>query len=95
MGFPKGADYSNGKGYSASYDEFDQYNISKTPYQYYTSNNSRIKNQGDSGSAYYYWERSLYYSSTGLACCVHRDGKPAGDNYDGSRGFAPAFVIGN
>lgn len=93
MGFPKGADYSNGKGYSASYDEFDQYNTSKTPYQYYTSNNSRIKKQGDSGSAYYYWERSLIYNSTGRACSVRNDGKPDGNGSNGSNGFAPAFVI--
>lgn len=93
MGFLKGANYSNGKGYSASYDEFDQYNTSKTPYQYYTSNNSRIKKQGDSGSAYYYWERSLSYNNTNHACTVFYDGKPAYDGYNYIYGFAPAFVI--
>lgn len=93
MGFLKGADYSNGKGYSASYDEFDQYNTSKTPYQYYTSNSSRIKNQGDSGSAYYYWERSLDYVNTNNACFVYDDGKPTNNGYNYSYGFAPAFVI--
>ena len=93
MGFTKGADYSNGKGYSASYDEFDQYNTSKTPYQYYTSNNSRIKKQGDSGSAYYYWERSLDYDNTDFACRVRNDGRPDFSYYNISYGFAPAFVI--
>lgn len=93
MGFPKGANYSNGQGYSASYDEFDQYNTSKTPYQYYTSNSSRIKNQGDSGSTYYYWERSLYCNNTNIACVVNRDGRPGGSICSYSHGFAPAFVI--
>ena len=94
MGFPKGADYSNGKGYAASYDEFCQQNTSKTAYQYYTSNSSRIKYYGDSGtSAAYYWERSLLYNGTNLACYVHNDGKPSGSGYNYGYGFAPAFVI--
>lgn len=94
MGFPKGADYSNGKGYAASYDEFCQQNTSKTAYQYYTSNNSRIKYYGDSGtSAAYYWERSLYYDNTNVACRVRSDGKPNVNSYNNSNGFAPAFVI--
>lgn len=94
MGFPKGADYSNGKGYAASYDEFCQQNTSKTAYQYYTSNNSRIKYYGDSGtSAAYYWERSLHYNGTYDACRVGGDGKPGSNTYSASYGFAPAFVI--
>lgn len=94
MGFPKGADYSNGKGYAASYNEFCQQNTSKTAYQYYTSNNSRIKYYGDSGtSAAYYWERSLYYNYTDLACIVNGGGKPSNGSYRNSYGFAPAFVI--
>lgn len=94
MGFPKGASYSSGKGYAASYDEFCQQNTSKTAYQYYTSNNSRIKYYGDSGtSAAYYWERSLYYDSTNSACFVNYDGEPSYGNYGYSSGFAPAFAI--
>ena len=94
MGFPAGHDYSNGKGYAASYSEFCQYNTSKTPYQYYTSNSSRIKYNGDSGSsAQYYWERSLYYDYTNSACGVRNVGKPDRDGYNNSYGFAPAFVI--
>lgn len=94
MGFPKGADYSNGKGYAASYDEFCQQNISKTAYQYYISNNSRIKYLGDSSSsACNYWERSLFRNGTYLACTVFSDGKPNIGNYKYNSGFAPAFVI--
>lgn len=93
MGFPKGADYSNGKGYAASYDEFCQQNTSKTAYQYYNSNTRRIKKLGDSGSAQYYWERSLRYNNAYSACVVTSGGKPDSSAYNGSDGFAPAFVI--
>lgn len=93
MGFPKGCNYSNGKGYAASYDEFCQYNTSKTAYQYYTSNDRRIKKQGDSGSAVAYWERSLYYDNAGTACFVRNGGGPDYGYYNGGFGFAPAFVI--
>ena len=94
MGFPKGADYSNGKGYAASYDEFCEQNTSKTAYQYYTSNSSRIKYYGDSGtSTVYYWERSLNYVNTNVACRVYNDGSPDRGGYYDSIGFAPAFVI--
>ena len=93
MGFPPGHDYSNGKGYAASYNEFDQQNTSKTAYQYYTTNERRIKKLGDNGSANYYWERSLYYNYADRACYVYSDGKPDGNYYNSSRGFAPAFVI--
>lgn len=93
MGFPAGHDYSNGKGYAASYNEFCQQNTSKTAYQWYNSNTRRIKKQGDSGSAQHYWERSLRYNVANFACFVFRDGMPDNYNYDYSYGFAPAFVI--
>ncbi len=92
-GFPAGHDYNSGKGYSASYDEFDKFNTSKTPYQYCTSNANRIKKQGDNGSAQYYWERSLFYDDENRACRVNTDGQPTGSYYTNSAGLAPAFVI--
>ncbi len=92
-GFPAGHDYNSGKGYSASYNEFDKQNTSKTPYQYCTSNANRIKKQGDNGSAYYYWERSLRYDDEDRACYVYYDGKPYNYTYRSSFGLAPAFVI--
>ena len=93
MGFSKGADYSNDKGHAASYDEFCQQNTSKTAYQYYTSDNSRIKYVNDSSTSKQpYWERSLDYQYTYNACCVD-DGKPIKFYYSSSNGFAPAFVI--
>ena len=94
MGFPKGADYTNGKGFAASYDEFCQQNISKTAYQYYISDNSRIKYSDDSSSSdCSYWERSLFHNGTYLTCIVFNDGKPNTSSYQRSGGFAPAFVI--
>lgn len=66
-------------------------------YAYYTSNTNRIKKQGDSGSAYYYWERSRYDGSGGtdVVCGVRDGGSAGGSNYGYGRGLAPAFVIGN
>lgn len=93
MGFPKGHNYNSGLGYAVSYDEFCQQNTAKKAYPYYNSNARRIKKQGDSGSAQYYWERSLYYYNAGGACLVYYDGQPGSHNYDVSSGLAPAFVI--
>lgn len=92
MGFSAGYNYQNGKGYSASYNEWCEHG-SKAAYQYYNSNTRRIKKTGDSGSAYYYWERSLRYDNANYACIVYSDGKPNGGRYSRSIGFAPAFVI--
>lgn len=65
-------------------------------YQYYTSNNSRIKYNGDSSSsAVHYWERSRCYKNTGYACAVNNGGSAYYSINSISLGFAPAFVIGN
>ena len=94
MGFPKGADFTHGKGFAASYDEFCQQNTSKTAYQYYTSYDSRIKYLGDSNnSAYAYWERSLHYDYVKNACNTDTVGGPDSNYYSTSYGLAPAFVI--
>ena len=66
-------------------------------YSYYTSNATRVMYLGDtSTSSYGYpWERSrYYYDSTGV-CRVGYGGGATYGGYDGSRGLAPAFVIGN
>ena len=66
-------------------------------YSYYTSNATRIMYLGDtSTSSYGYpWERSRAYDYSGSVCLVDTDGTATGGGYDGSRGLAPAFVIGN
>ena len=45
-----------------------------TQYPIFTDNNSRIKKQGDTGSAYYWWERSPYASNSANFCSVSTDG---------------------
>ncbi len=66
-------------------------------YSYYTSNATRIMYLGDtSTSSYGYpWERSRAYDYSGSVCLVDTDGTATGGSYNGSRGLAPAFVIGN
>lgn len=76
---PTAGEYTNGKNAS---------------YSYYTSNTTRIKNQGDSGSAYYYWTRSRSTNDSSNVCRVYSDGSGGGSYYSSSRGLAPAFVIG-
>lgn len=69
-------------------------------YSYYTSYTTRVKYQMNANgslttTAASYWERSRYYGRTNNVCGVNVDGKPYGDHYNNSNGFAPAFVIGN
>ena len=70
-------------------------------YSYYTNNSRRIKYQMNANgsltsSAQWYWERSRYYHSnrSNRVGSVHTDGSADYGYYDGSRGLAPAFVIG-
>lgn len=93
-GLIAGHSATNGKGFSASYDEFSRDNTTKAAYSYYTDNDSRIKKIN--GSANYWWLRSLYFNDSNYVCIIRSNGQPA-NNATGrySRGFAPAFVIGN
>lgn len=66
-------------------------------YSYYTSNATRVMYLGDtSTSSYGYpWERSRLYNISNGVCYVNNDGTASNNNYSGSIGLAPAFVIGN
>ena len=66
-------------------------------YSYYTSNATRVMYLGDtSTSSYGYpWERSRNYSTSSGVCYVGSSGSAGSSGYNGSRGLAPAFVIGN
>lgn len=66
-------------------------------YSYYTSNATRIMYLGDtSTSSYGYpWERSRGYDNSSSVCFVGGNGTAGSTGYNGSRGLAPAFVIGN
>lgn len=96
-GFPPGKNSPLGKGYSASYDEFDKYNTEKKAYQYCTTTQTGYKNvkkgKGDSGSAIYYWERSLHFDGSSGVCLVDDDGLPYFRSYSRVSGLAPCFVI--
>jgi hypothetical protein len=45
-------------------------------------------------STMWYWERSRYYNNSVNVCGVSSDGSASSNRYGGSRGLAPAFVIG-
>lgn len=66
-------------------------------YSYYTSNATRVMYLGDtSTNSYGYpWERSRGYDDSNGVCAVRSGGSANSYYYYGSRGLAPAFVIGN
>lgn len=45
-----------------------------TQFEYYKTSSNRIKKDGDSGSAYYWWERSPSYNNSSNFCIVASDG---------------------
>ena len=70
-----------------------------TAYSYYSSNSARIKYaMGSTGSltttTRIWWERSLRYGNTSVACFVSTDGTASYSSYGNSFYLAPAFVIG-
>lgn len=50
---------------------------SLTQFEYYKTSSNRVKKTGDSGSAYSWWERSPYDSSSSYFCSVYSDGSPS------------------
>ena len=64
-----------------------------TQYPIFTNNSSRIKKQGDSGSAYYWWERSPYASISTAFCLVDTDGSAGGTNASNTFGVCFGFCI--
>ena len=62
-------------------------------YPIFTSNSSRIKKQGDSGSACYWWLRSPYASSSAAFCYVYSDGTANYDNASYSFGVSVGFCF--
>lgn len=78
---PAGAEYTSGV---------------STAYPYYSSNSTRIKTLGDSGSADFWWTRSRSSYASVCVCSVSSSGAAYGDysGYGGGYGLAPAFCIG-
>lgn len=93
LGFIIGADWQTGKGYASSYDEFCKENTSKTAYQYYVNDDTRIKFLGDNSiTGDKYWERSLANQDL-MFEIVDSDGTTWYTCQDNQLGFAPAFAI--
>lgn len=64
-----------------------------TQVQRYKTAANRVKKQGISGSAYYWWERSPYASIATYFCDVYSDGTASLNNASGTRGIAPFGCI--
>ena len=64
-----------------------------TQYPIFTNNSSRVKKQGDSGSAYRWWERSPYASNATNFCGVASDGSANYNNASNTIGVCFGFCI--
>lgn len=64
-----------------------------TQYPIFTDNNSRIKKQGDAGSAYIWWERSPYASGSAGFCYVTADGSAYASDASAAFGVCFGFCI--
>lgn len=62
-------------------------------YPIFTNNNSRIKKQGDTGSACNWWERSPFASYSTAFCRVNTDGSANGNYASYSNGVCFGFCI--
>lgn len=67
---------------------------SQAQYDYYKNFNSKMYNDQNTGTAVYWWERSVYGYSTSDFCVVHNNGGADANICSYSWGFAPAFVVG-
>jgi hypothetical protein len=64
-----------------------------TQFEYYTTSANRIKNQGDTGSADNWWERSPYSGYSGSFCFVGGGGNAIGSYASNTLGLAPFGCI--
>ena len=62
-------------------------------FDYYKTASNRVKKRGKTGSAYYWWERSLFYYNSTAFCRVDSDGTANADLASGSFGLAPFGCI--
>ena len=58
-------------------------------FEYYETAANRIKKNGDSGSAYYWWERSPYASNAARFCAVNTNGGATANSASTASGLAP------
>ena len=66
---------------------------SLTQFKYYETASNRIKNQGNAGSAYRWWERSPHASGRSNFCRMDSDGTANAYSANGTIGLAPFFCI--
>lgn len=64
-----------------------------TQFDYYKTSANRVKKKGDSGSAYYWWERSPYSGTSTVFCGVISDGSADYNGASYTGGIAPFGCI--
>lgn len=64
-----------------------------TQFDYYKTSANRVKKKGDSGSAYYWWERSPFSGYSNGFCFVYSDGSANFSYASGAGGIAPFGCI--
>lgn len=74
---------------SSNQTEFD----ALSQFEYYKTTANRIKKAGASGSAKYWWERSLYRNETSSVCCVTDSGSATSLSANYDYGIAPHAAI--
>ena len=79
-------------GSGTSYSNLTEFNALEQ-WEYYKTSANRIKKQGSSGSAYYWWERSPRCSDSTRFCGVYSDGGADYSSASASFGVAPAVLI--
>lgn len=81
-----------GGGSSVSYSTDNEANA-LTQFTWYETTSNRIKKQGDTGSAYFWWERSPYCNSSNSFCFVYNYGTANYGNASIAYGLAPFGCI--
>lgn len=67
---------------------------SQAQYDYYKAGNSKIKYKHNAtGTAAYWWLRSVYATLSSRFCLVHADGRAIHDSAHYSNGVAPGFAV--
>lgn len=66
---------------------------SLTQFEYYKTSSNRIKKRGDSGSAYYWWERSPIFGNSSNFCYVTSSGTGSGYRASDTNLLSPFGVI--
>ena len=78
---------------SRSYANSAEQNYQKQ-YDYYKNGNSKVKYKHNAtGTACYWWLRSVYAANSSSFCSVNADGSAGNSSASWSIGFAPGFKV--